>query len=294
MAGIIFGIGAIGLLIGNSMMTRDPKQQLKREAQRYFDTLEAAEPMDLSKSDIRTGDEPQVIAHKILKNHKGFVIGEIHHHTASKYFLIQSLETMQKEGLTWLGLEISDEYQKDMDDYLSKKVDTIPPALQKRLDNAIFKLDGRYYYNSQNIIEKARELGIKILCLDSKLCKSDLSLKEDELDFERRSLMNYHAIKTIESHAEKGKFVILTGLGHACPFDKPKVPSLSTLLGVPSVFVKDTNEWIGPYKKECLLEEEKPTFKIEVGSPTTDGAHPDITLETDPVVKHDEEERSGI
>jgi hypothetical protein len=294
MAGIIFGIGAFGMLIGHSLKTSDPKQQLKRKAQRYFDELETPEPMDLSKIDIREGDEPQVIARKVLNNHKGFVIAELHRHTASKYFLIQSLETMKKEGLAWLGLEISDEYQKDMDDYLSKKADIIPPALQKRLDNAFFKLDGRYYYNSQNIIEKSRELGIKILCLDSKLCTSDFSLKQEELDLERRSLMNYNAIKTIASHAEKGKFVILTGLGHACPFDKPKVPSLSTLLGVPSVFVKDTNEWIGPYRKECLLEEENPSFKISLGSPTTDGGHPDITLETDPVVKHDEDERSYV
>jgi hypothetical protein len=289
---IILGIGIIGFAFGQ-YMRGGPKEKLKQDAQKYFELHVPAAKPDLSSIAIKAKDTPAAIAEKLLKNQKGLVIGETHSHTAPKYFLYHSLEAMKREGVNVLGLEIQKEYQKDFDDYIFKKTDAIPSALQKRLDTAFFKLNKKHYYNTEEIIEKARQVGIRIVCIDAEMCKADLRLKPLEFDFERRSLMNYNAFKTISPYLEKGKFVILTGLGHACPFDKPKVPSLGSMLGVPSVYIKDTNEWIDDNnKKECFLEkQEHPSFTVSIGSPTLNGGHPDITLETDPIVKHDSPDR---
>lgn len=237
-------------------------------------------PFSVDFSDVLTSNfTDQQIIDVALQDHKGFVIGEDHFDDAAKRFLIQNMGYLKEKKVSTIFLEgFPVEAQSTIDNYIMKDLRELSAEDQAGIEflvdyaqNNIKNQEGSPY-TFFAMIEKAKELGIRIIGIDysldsleepkayEALCQGEMFYQEILYRIIRIANMNMiaekimtQAINTLNS-AEK--FVALVGANHAVRCDYcPKVPSISDLIQVPSIilFGKDNQLEEGVSKPERII-----------------------------------------
>lgn len=219
---------------------------LQREADLYRladDFFKASHPANIELSAPLPVDR---IIPGLLESYQGICIGELHSHLSPKKFLIDHMPTLKEAGVKTLFLEhlFYDSMQKWLDDYFQTASDApMPKYLQAYLNNlssgqSIFRTT-ESNYNYLEIVRAAKELGIRIVGLDTTI--SYLCGASDKLGVKnshnRYVAMNYTSVQIIRLESKGEKFVAFMGSGHVGT--TLGVPGVASLLRCPSVIIED-------------------------------------------------------
>jgi hypothetical protein len=180
------------------------------------------------------------------------LVGEDHTDVSPKIFLIENLGRLKKEGYTTLFLEhLFYENQGELDAYFKSPPGTPLPqataACASEQDGRIRCAEGSEamvaHYNFSALIMAAKELGIRIVGIDSyyEYAKHTRGPKEHEIGVRRQQSMNYMAYHIIQSEMHgkpKEKWMGLVGETHL-KHQVTGVLGVGELLGARTIHVRD-------------------------------------------------------
>ncbi len=113
---------------------------------------------------------------------------------------------------------------------LEAYLDYLQDKQKKERENA--GLSGTFYSEKDLILAAKRVGGIRIVAIDR-----EAALQAQSSPKERLLAFNYTAKQIIEAERGDGKYLVYTGAAHG--IDALGVPGLGTLLGIPTLLIKD-------------------------------------------------------
>lgn len=172
----------------------------------------------------------------LFKSHQGLCLGEMHYEPSSKDFLIRYMPELKAQGVSLLFMEhFPADLQEDLDQF--NRDGTFTETLSKVLSDqmAMEQCMGYGSISIKDLMQAARKEGIRIVGIDTQ------ALVKYGESTQRMAGMNYVAAKIINREKGDQKFIALVGRDHLTYTREHRVPGLSELLQLPSVFI-DTNK----------------------------------------------------
>ncbi|MGE7434980.1 WXG100-like domain-containing protein [Kitasatospora sp. NPDC001175] len=208
-------------------------------------------PESLHRVDTALHDAPDAVtgAGRILAQHQGFVLGEVHSASTSWPFLKENMTALREHGVRTVYLEAlrDDSFQHHLDTHLrSPEGSAMPPELDtmiSRYDSSHGSLPGN---GLREVVEAAKAEGVDIRAVDGRPARREAG--EWGL-YERAARFNTYAADAV---AGDGKYVMVVGKAHVHPHPAPDgatpvspihselpAPGLSQLLRVPGLELQD-------------------------------------------------------
>lgn len=217
------------------------KNDFKKFSQMYDEELLHHPIADNSKSKdlkiIKQIETTKEITPELFGNFNAKIIGigETHHHSNPKNFIIDNLAKLNMYGVDKIYLEgIPYEVQNMLDAYMTSNSMHMPAELKKILESN--DSDSSKIKLIQNI--KLLKLKIRVIGLDSqKTYLADES--HDAAINDRIKSFNYQALQIIKDTNSQGKGLFLVGSDHLKKSNVDKIPGLAAVLSCPAIVISD-------------------------------------------------------
>ncbi|MFB7668755.1 hypothetical protein ACFC1R_33350 [Kitasatospora sp. NPDC056138] len=208
-------------------------------------------PEALHGVDTALHDAPDAItgAGRILAQHQGFVLGEVHSASTSWPFLKENMAALKEQGVRTVYLEAlrDDSFQHHLDSHMrAPEGAAMPPELDamiSRYDSSHGSLPGN---GLREVVEAAKAEGVDVRAVDGRPARREAG--EWGL-YERAARFNTYAADAVSGD---GKYVMVVGKAHVHPHPAPEgatpvgpvhselpAPGLSQLLRVPGLELRD-------------------------------------------------------
>lgn len=187
-------------------------------------------------------DEPHAsIIHKLFSASDGLVIGESHGALSSKAFLINNMQELARQGVKRIYFEhlLTDIHTPLIKAFYRSRSAQMSEELRSYL-RGIYPPQSDAHYSFQNVLIKAREVGIKIQPID---CTASYMIRDlpDTDGTLRQKLMNFYATEVIQwvqtTKRHPGKWIALVGNSHTNNYRG--VPGLAELTGSIGLRIED-------------------------------------------------------
>lgn len=191
-----------------------------------------------------------VLINRLLRNSRGFCIGEKHIESAARNFLLKNMYYLAQKNVKIIGVEgINAAQQPILDAYIFDDPSTWSNETAKKIDellekSRLFKRPKEEKYRFDNVLEAARKYKIRVIGLDYDFTKFfDTWQRQDGPQFDsevRAAMMNYTAIiameKALKTLKKGEKFVCFMGKNHVLRRDThSKILGVANLLQCPSM-----------------------------------------------------------
>lgn len=173
------------------------------------------------------------IISKIFDKTHGLFIGEEHENDAGVRFLIENMDSLAKDGKvkTIYAEGIDKDLNKDLDDYF--KTGKMSEKLKKEVDDIDSSYKDRVgQYNTKDLLEKAREHGIRLRGTETKETQDDVDDGDAEARIRRFNKELSNQITEDQRDPDSGNYVALLGKAHTGNVSSPDIPGNQRYPGV--------------------------------------------------------------
>ncbi|WP_040501944.1 membrane-targeted effector domain-containing toxin [Herbaspirillum sp. YR522] len=190
---------------------------------------------------VLSGATDKQILSSVYQRHDGFFIGENHGETAVNSFLKTNMANLKANGVETIYMELSGDIIGEEIEKFNRGRFMSPQLRHYLTENLRESTDSPG--GVVEIFEQAGRHGIAIKPIDTYAASR---LKVD-ISGDRLKAMNYYALRKIEEdqRAHPGKWLAVVGGSHLDKTSTLGIPSLGTLLGVPSMKVRTAPPKLG-------------------------------------------------